>query len=236
MPQTFHHRGEGRLFNVISSDPTQPYTKRNEIGAHGWFRLRPDPPSRPVVAAVTLGIGSREGGLANTPQSVQSRDGDPAMVASERRLDRRQRVIAPHEMEGHADRDVESGEPISGPQIAIWFKRCWGDRPYHHALSDRVRMPEFEPPLGTTTLVSEQNALKSSRFLSGDVRCSSNNGLFGVGHRWHPQVAWCSTSVPPGQFFRPAACHAANASQAVAQSSIWRGRRKFLRSAFGKLP
>ena len=45
------------------------------------FRLRPDPPGRPVVAAMRLGVGGRQRRLADAAQPVQRRDGDDCPTA-----------------------------------------------------------------------------------------------------------------------------------------------------------
>jgi hypothetical protein len=104
--QSLHHGSECRLFLVICGRPAEPHPERNEIGAHARHSLRSDPPSRSVIAAMPLGIGGRERRFADTAKPVQRRDGDPTIMASERRRDLRERVVAAHEMHRHPDGDI----------------------------------------------------------------------------------------------------------------------------------
>ncbi len=55
---------ERRLLLVVAGNPAEPHAKRNEIGSHAGLRLCPDPPGRPVVAAMPLGVGGRKDRLA----------------------------------------------------------------------------------------------------------------------------------------------------------------------------
>ena len=123
VPQPLHHRGERRLLLLVGGDPPEPHAEPDEIGAHRGLGLRPDPPRRPVVAAMPLRVGGRQRGLADAAQPVQRRDGDAALVALERRLDRCQRVVAAQEMRRHPDRDVGDGEPLPGNANAAGASR-----------------------------------------------------------------------------------------------------------------
>ena len=60
----------------LSSAPTQPSRtpSADKIGAHGGLRLRPDPPGRPVIAAMHFGIGRRKRRLADAAQPMHRRD------------------------------------------------------------------------------------------------------------------------------------------------------------------
>jgi hypothetical protein len=73
------------------------------------------------LAAMPLGIGRREHGLADAAQPVQRGDRDAALVvAAEPRLDRGQRLLAAHEMRRHPDRDVVAIHAVaSGEQFAL---------------------------------------------------------------------------------------------------------------------
>ena len=93
----------------FAPEPAQSNAERDEIGAHGGRRLRPDPPSGAVVAAMALRVGGCKRGLADATQSVQRRDGDATLVALERRFDRRERIVATHEM-------LERGSECSTPR------------------------------------------------------------------------------------------------------------------------
>ena len=114
VPQPLHHGGERRFLLVVRRYPVEPHAERDEIGAHAGLGLRPDPPGRPVVAAMPLGVGGRQRGLADSAQPVQRRDGDAALVALERRLDGGERVVAAEEMRRHPDRDVGDREHLAG--------------------------------------------------------------------------------------------------------------------------
>ena len=118
MPQPFHHRLDRRLLLVVHADPTQSNAERDKIGAQGGFRLRPDPPGRPVVTTAALCVSGSKRGLSDAAQPVQGRDSDAAFVAFERRLDRCERIVAPHEMPWDTDGDVRqrSGESLGRPR------------------------------------------------------------------------------------------------------------------------
>ena len=51
-------------------------------------------------------VARRERRFADTAKPVQRRDGDPTLVASERRRDRRKRVVTVQEMHRHPDRNI----------------------------------------------------------------------------------------------------------------------------------
>jgi hypothetical protein len=59
--QPLLHGGKGGLFLVVGADPAEPHAERDEIGANERVGLRPDPPSRPIIAAMPLRIGRRKG-------------------------------------------------------------------------------------------------------------------------------------------------------------------------------
>jgi hypothetical protein len=81
-------------------------------------RLRPDPPGHPVVTTTALCVSGSKRGLAGAAQPMQGRDSDATFVAFERRLDRCERVVAPHEMQWDTDGDVRqrSGESLRRPR------------------------------------------------------------------------------------------------------------------------
>jgi hypothetical protein len=77
-----------------------------------------------MIAAMPLGIGSRQHRLADAAQPVQCGDRDTALVAAERRLDRGQRLLAAHEMSRYSDRDVgdrdhlaRNGDRLGSPAL-----------------------------------------------------------------------------------------------------------------------
>jgi hypothetical protein len=106
MPQLLHHGGERGLLLILRANPAEPYAERHQIGAHGGVRLRPDPPSRPVIAAMFLGVGRRKRCLVNAAQPMHRRDGNAALGAGERCFDLYERVVAAKKMRRHADGDV----------------------------------------------------------------------------------------------------------------------------------
>ena len=55
--QAFHHDSSGRLLFLYPRDPAEAESECDEIGAHRDFGLRSNPPCRPVITAMTLGIG-----------------------------------------------------------------------------------------------------------------------------------------------------------------------------------
>jgi hypothetical protein len=63
---------------------------------------------------MALGISRRQRGLADAAQPMQRRDGDTAFVALERGLDICKRIVAPHEMGRHPNRDIGDGENRAG--------------------------------------------------------------------------------------------------------------------------
>ena len=58
MTQAFNHGRNRRLLFLYRRDPTEADSKCDEVRAHCGFRLRSDPPRRPVVTAMTLGKSS----------------------------------------------------------------------------------------------------------------------------------------------------------------------------------
>ena len=75
VPQPLHHHRKRRRLLVVGADPAEPHPERHQIGAHAGLGLRPDPPGRPVVAAIELRVGGRERGLADAAHAMQRRDG-----------------------------------------------------------------------------------------------------------------------------------------------------------------
>ena len=57
MAQAFHHGNNRRLLFLYPGDPAEADSECDEVGAHSGFGLRSDPPRRPVLTAMTLGIG-----------------------------------------------------------------------------------------------------------------------------------------------------------------------------------
>ena len=55
---------------------------------------------------LVIGKGGRERRFADAAKPVQRRDSDLTLMASERRRDRRKRVVAAHEMHRYPDRNV----------------------------------------------------------------------------------------------------------------------------------
>jgi len=91
---------------------------------------------------------------------------------------------------------MQSRECVSGPQISIRFKRCRGDRPDLYALSDCVRMSEFEPPLGIASVFTEQKTFKSldlCRKMFVFLPITESSGLHpdGVGKFFRAPLAPC---------------------------------------------
>ena len=80
VPQPLSHRGKRRLLLLVGRHPAEPHAKPDQVGAHAVRRLRPDPPGGAVVAAMALGVGRRQRGLADPAQAVQRGDGDAALV------------------------------------------------------------------------------------------------------------------------------------------------------------
>src|SRR5262249_26102146 len=112
--QSLHHGSERRLLLVICGRPAEPHPEGNEIGARARLGLRPDPPGRSVFAAMALGKGGRERRFADAAKPMQRRDSDPTLMASERRRDRRKRVVATHEMHRYPDRNIGHRKNWSG--------------------------------------------------------------------------------------------------------------------------
>ena len=81
MAQTFHHSDERWLLLVVRADPGEANAERDEIGAQGDFRLRPNQPSHPIITPMALRKSRSERSLADATQAVQHRDRDPALVA-----------------------------------------------------------------------------------------------------------------------------------------------------------
>ena len=82
MPQPLHHDRQRRLLLVVGADPAEPHAERHQIGAHAGLGLRPDPPGRPVVAAMQLRVGGRERGLADAAHArAASRWPNPTLLA-----------------------------------------------------------------------------------------------------------------------------------------------------------
>ena len=108
------HGGKRRLLLLVGRHPAEPHAKPDQVGAHAVRRLRPDPPSGAVVAAIALGVGRRQRGLADPAQAVQRGDGDAALVPRQRRLDGGERSLATQKMLRHPDRDVGDGEDFPG--------------------------------------------------------------------------------------------------------------------------
>ncbi len=113
VPQPFHHGGKRGLLLVVGADPAEAHPERHQIGAHAGLGLRPDPPGRPVVAAVLLRIGGRQRGLADPTHPVQRRDGPRPRGGLERRRDGGELVVAAHEMGRHPDRDIGHREHLA---------------------------------------------------------------------------------------------------------------------------
>jgi hypothetical protein len=100
-------RTAGTAFFATTQDfPASPPCQRHEVRAYGRFGLRSDPPGRAPIGAMALCVNRRECGLADATEPMKSGDCNAALVAPERRLDRRKRVVAPNEMRRCADRDV----------------------------------------------------------------------------------------------------------------------------------
>src|SRR6516165_7736807 len=79
---------------------------------------------------MALRVSRGERGLADAAQPVQRRDRDAALVAIERRLDRRECIVAPHEMQRHADGDVRYGG-LAGERRRV--ARSWRGRTLYTA-------------------------------------------------------------------------------------------------------
>ena len=75
-----------RLFLVVRPDPAEPNAQGHEVGAQGRLGLGSDPPSGAIIAAMALGEGGGERGLADPAQAVQGCDSDPTLIALQRRL------------------------------------------------------------------------------------------------------------------------------------------------------
>ena len=84
VPQPLAHFVERWFLFLVDSDPAKPHPKRNEIGAHGRFGLRQDPPGRAIIGAMAFGVGRRDRRLADAAQPMQRGDRDPALVTFQR--------------------------------------------------------------------------------------------------------------------------------------------------------
>lgn len=100
--------------------PLEAHTKRHEIGAHGWFCVRLDPPCGAVATAMSFGIGGGKNRLSSAAQPMDHGDRDPALVALERFLNRRERFVAAEKMLWNPDRDVGDREHLAGKARLVW--------------------------------------------------------------------------------------------------------------------
>ena len=146
MPQPFHHGRERRLLLIVRADPAQPHADRDEVATHAGLGLRPDPPCRPIIAAMALRISRGQRRLADAAKSIQRRNGKAAGFAPKRRLDGSERIVPPHEMDRHLQRDVRDGEGLAGEgnplgSLALLQKFAETDtrRPFVHT-------KQFAPP------------------------------------------------------------------------------------------
>jgi hypothetical protein len=137
-----HYRGERRLLLVVREHPVEAHAERHQIDPHRRLALRPDPPGRPIVAAMPLRIGGRQGRLADTAQPVQCGNRDPALVAAECRLDCSQRLLAAHEMRRHPDRDIGGRIDIAERVVHGLGSLALGDELAELLAGDLARLPD----------------------------------------------------------------------------------------------
>jgi len=109
------------LLLLVRAGPAQPDAETDQISAKGGLRLRPDPPCRPVVAAMLLRIGGRERTLAHAPLPVQCRNRDAALVTLERCHDSHQCFLTAHEVHWDANRHIRHGSVTGKPR----WKPIW---------------------------------------------------------------------------------------------------------------
>jgi hypothetical protein len=79
--QSFHQYPDRLLPLFFRADPAQSNAERDKVGTQAGLSLRPDPPSRSIVAAAPLRVGGRKRGLCDPAQTMQRRDDDVAFVA-----------------------------------------------------------------------------------------------------------------------------------------------------------